>query len=53
MKMQKRWWLGFIGLVGVWKAPTVLAAVRGDGSAWDFLWLTWLIWLLYFIPERR
>jgi hypothetical protein len=51
--MQKRWWLGFVGLIGLWKLPTVIAAFRGDGGLWDYQWLTWLIWLLYFIPERR
>lgn len=52
MKFQKRWWLGFLGFIGVYKFPDVVAAFHGQASAWEYLYLTWLIWLLYFVPER-
>lgn len=51
MQMQKRWWLGFLGFIGIYKLPDVMAALNGQASAWEYIYLSWLIWLLYFVPE--
>ncbi len=53
MQWQKRWWLGCLGLVGLYKLPVALAAMQGQASAWEFANLGWLIWLLYFVPVAR
>lgn len=56
MHMQKRWWLGFVGLLGFLKLPAILAALDGTGAPWgllDYLALTWFLWFLYFVPETR
>lgn len=52
MRMQKRWWLGFLGLTGVYKFPDIIAAWNGQASAWEYIYLSWFIWLLYFVPEN-
>lgn len=51
MKLQKRWWLGFLGLIGFLKLPAFLEALHGEGPKWELLSVTWFIWLLYFVPE--
>lgn len=51
--MQKHWYLGVIGLVGLYKIPVVLAVFQGTGPWWDLLNLLWLLWFLYLIPESR
>ncbi len=51
MKMQKHWYLGFLGLIGVYKFPSVLDFFQGFGQWWELLNLLWFIWFLYFIPE--
>jgi hypothetical protein len=53
MQMQKRWWLGFVGLIGFYKVPDMVLAWHGRESAWEFLSLGWFLWLLYFVPELR
>ncbi|WP_178130300.1 hypothetical protein [Reyranella sp. CPCC 100927] len=54
--MQKRWWLGFVGLLGFLKLPAILAALDGTSAPWgllDYLALSWFLWFLYFVPETR
>ncbi|WP_447726193.1 hypothetical protein [Sphingomonas koreensis] len=51
MQMQKRWWLGFVGLIGFYKLPDMILAWHSRESAWEFLSLGWFLWLLYFVPE--
>jgi hypothetical protein len=53
MSFHKRWWLGFLGLIGIYKLPDVLAAYSGDKGPIEYLYLTWLIWLLYFVPQKQ
>ncbi len=50
--MQKRWWLGFLGLIGIYKFPDAIAAYNGQASAWEYIYLSWFIWLLYLVPEK-
>jgi hypothetical protein len=42
MIMQKHWWLGFLGSIGLYKLPEVLSYFQGTGSALDLLNLCWL-----------
>jgi hypothetical protein len=51
--MQQKWPLGFLGLIGLYKLPTVLAYFQGSGTAWDLTNLLWLLWFLYLIPESK
>lgn len=51
--MQKRWWLGFVALIGFYKVPDMVLAWHDRGSVWEFLSLGWFLWLLYFVPELR
>jgi|TARA_R110001632_G_scaffold41641_2_gene104836 hypothetical protein len=53
MIMQKHWWLGFLGSIGLYKLPEVLSYFQGTGSALDLLNLCWLLWFLYFLPEEN
>ena len=51
MKMQKYWYLGFLGLIGFYKAPTIWAVIA-DGAHWMGLSnLLWFLWLFYFVPQ--
>jgi hypothetical protein len=53
MRFHKYWWLGFLGLIGIYKLPDALAAFNGDKGPIEYLYLTWLIWLLYIVPQRQ
>ncbi|MFK5978925.1 MAG: hypothetical protein QM488_08580 [Rhizobiaceae bacterium] len=53
MKMQKHWYLGFLGLVGLYKFPTLWAALNGAGHWSDFLNVLWFLWFFYFAPETK
>lgn len=53
MKMQKHWYLGFIGIVGLYKLPGVLGYFQGAGTVWDVANVLWLLWFLYLLPEDR
>lgn len=52
MQVPKYWWLGFLGLIGLYKLPDVVAAFNGDKGPIEYLYLTWLLWLLYFVPQK-
>ncbi|MGK0366432.1 MAG: hypothetical protein ACI85O_003505 [Saprospiraceae bacterium] len=41
-KFQKSWYLGFLGLIGIYKIPIVLAFFQGTGTVWDLTNLLWL-----------
>ncbi|MFT5254603.1 MAG: hypothetical protein ACI87N_003679 [Flavobacteriales bacterium] len=51
-QFDKHWYLGFLGLIGFYKVPSVWAFFQGDGTFWDLTNLLWLLWLLYFLPEK-
>lgn len=53
MTMQKKWYLGFLGLIGIYKLPTVLGFFQGTEQWWELLNLLWFMWFLYFIPEGK
>lgn len=53
MKMQKHWYLGLLGLIGLYKAPTLWAAINGMGDWTDFLNVLWFLWFFYFWPEAK
>lgn len=52
MRLQKRWYLGFLGLIGIYKFNDSIAAFSGSTSWIEALSLGWLIWFLYFLPEK-
>jgi hypothetical protein len=53
MKMNKYWWLGFLGFVGFYKFPEVWAYFDEGGSPWVMTGLLWFLWFLEFIPTKR
>ncbi|USG61117.1 hypothetical protein NBZ79_18330 [Sneathiella marina] len=53
MKLQKYWYLGFLGLIGLYKLPVLWAAFTGAGHWGDFLNILWLYWFFCFVPERK
>lgn len=53
MKLPKRWYLGFLGLIGVYKFNYAISAFNGSAPWIEALSLGWLIWFLYFIPEKN
>ncbi|PCI02924.1 MAG: hypothetical protein COB78_11590 [Hyphomicrobiales bacterium] len=53
MKMQKHWYLGFLGLVGLYKLPTLISLFQGTGSWWDLSNALWFLWFFYFVPESK
>ncbi|MEH6525696.1 MAG: hypothetical protein V7723_06455 [Sneathiella sp.] len=53
MKMQKYWYLGFLGLIGLYKLPVFWTALTGTGHWSDFLNILWLLWFFYFVPETK
>jgi hypothetical protein len=53
MEMQKEWWLGFLGFVGLYKLPLIIGFFNASGSLWDLASAVWLLCFLYFIPEPK
>lgn len=53
MTFQKYWYLGFLGLIGVYELPKLIGVFSVDGSWWDLTSAFWFLWFLYFIPETR
>ncbi|MDA2255908.1 MULTISPECIES: hypothetical protein [Bacillus cereus group] len=53
MKMQKNWWLGFLGFMGVYKIPGMIEAFQVDGNWMKLIGFIWLLWFGYFIPEKK
>lgn len=50
MRLQKHWYLGFLGVVGVYELPKLISVFQPDGSWWDLTGALWFIWFLYFLP---
>ena len=53
MKMQKHWYLGLLGLIGLFDLPQVIGVFQSDGSWWDLTGILWFLWFLYLIPESK
>jgi len=53
VRFQKHWYLGFLGLIGVYELPKFIGAFQSTGSWWDFTAALWFLWFLYFIPESK
>lgn len=51
MKLQEHWYLSLLGLVGLYKFPTIWDYFQGTGAIWDLLNLLWFGWFLYLLPE--
>ncbi len=51
--MQKQWWLGFLGIIGFFKIPSILLFLKGDASPVVLLSLLWFLWFLLFIPRKK
>lgn len=52
-KVNKYWYLGFLGLIGFYKLPEVLFFFQGNASAWELTNLLWFTWLFHFIPTKN
>ncbi|WP_420573532.1 hypothetical protein [Kordia sp.] len=50
-KFDKHWYLGFLGVVGFYKFPEIIAYFQGQESIWGLLNLLWFTWFAYFFPE--
>jgi hypothetical protein len=53
MTFQKRWYLGFLGLIGVYELPKLIEVFSAGGSWWDLTGVLWFLWFFYFVPERK
>ena len=53
MTFQKRWYLGFLGLIGVYELPKLIEFFSADGSWWGLTGVFWFLWFFYFVPERK
>lgn len=53
MTFQKHWYLGFLGLIGIYELPKLIGVFSAGGSWWDLTSALWILWLLYFIPETK
>lgn len=53
MKMQKHWYLGFLGLIGFYHIPAMWAVIANGAHWMDLSNLLWFLWLFYFAPETR
>lgn len=50
--LQKYWFLGFLGLTGIYEWPEIWACWQGEGSLWNLTKLLWFLWFTYFLPEQ-
>jgi len=50
--MQKAWYLGFIGIVGIFRLPEVLSVFNG-GDLRQLLSILWFLWFLFFLPVEN
>lgn len=53
MTFQKYWYLGFLGLIGIYELLQFIGAFQPGGSWWDVTAALWFLWFLYFIPETK
>ncbi len=53
MTFQHHWYLGFLGLIGVYELPNLIEAFQADGSWWDLTGALWFLWFLYFVPASK
>jgi len=44
---QRFWYLGFLGLVGIYELPQVISAIQAGESLWALSNLLWLLFLTY------
>ncbi len=51
--LQKYWYLGFLGIIGIYQWPEVLAFFQGEASFWVLSDLLWFLWFSYFIPQKK
>lgn len=53
MTFQKHWYLGFLGLIGVYELPKLLSVFSDGGSWWGLTAALWFLWFFYFVPETK
>lgn len=51
MKFGKYWWLGFLGLIGVYQTPMMIDVISNGGSYLKLINVLWYFWFLEFIPK--
>jgi hypothetical protein len=49
---DKYWYLGFLGFVGIYELPVVIAYFQEGGSTWALTNLLWFLWFSHFIPKK-
>ncbi|MEE9363533.1 MAG: hypothetical protein V3U92_13125 [Cellulophaga sp.] len=51
-KLEKYWYLGFLGFIGFYELPLVLNYFQGNGSIWSLTHLLWFLWFFHFAPKN-
>lgn len=51
MRLQKYWYLGVLGVVGIYAFPDLTKVFSGEHSLWSLTNLAWFLWFLNFLPE--
>ncbi|WP_435260919.1 hypothetical protein [Tenacibaculum sp. nBUS_03] len=50
---SSHWYIGFIGFVGFYYIPFIIAFFQGKSSVWVLTNLLSFLWFSYFIPENK
>ncbi len=53
MTLQRYWYLGLLGIIGVYQLPDSFAALTGFAPWYEALNLAWFLWFSYLIPNWR
>lgn len=51
MGLQKHWYLGFLGVIGIYELPAIVDAARGGGALWHLSGALWFLWFMHFLPD--
>lgn len=51
--MQKHWYLGFLGLIGIYLLPSLYSAIAADGNLWELSNILWFLWFFHFVPVEQ
>ncbi|CAM1374296.1 conserved hypothetical protein [Tenacibaculum litopenaei] len=50
---DRHWYLGFLGIIGIYKLPEILCFFTCGASFWVLLNVLWFLWFSYFIPTAK
>ena len=51
MRLQRHWYLGFLGLIGFYSLPIMIAVYQGTEPWWKLSGALWFLWFLSFVPK--